>query len=330
MKADLVHGGALDRMRLAFPFAPQPWIDLSTGINPWAYPVEDIPVKVFHHLPTQKAYDACRMAMAESIRAPAESLVMAPGSEFLIRLLPMLIRPKKVAILSPTYGDHVDAWRRAGSEVVETTDPLRMADQFESVVICNPNNPDGRLFAPEILLQVATSLSRRGGWLIVDEAYADLDAECSMTPYGGMGGLIVLRSFGKFFGLAGLRLGAFIAPEAVRVDMQNLLGAWPVSGPALAIGARACRDFAWQAETRQRLRDARERLDRLLQLSGLNVCGGTDLFRIVATDDAHTLWKTLAQRGIYVRRFSWSDKLVRIGLPGNEVAEDRLLAALKT
>lgn len=329
MKLDLVHGGALDRMRAAFPSSPEPWVDLSTGINPWSYPISDIPDTTFRHLPALEDYDSCRQAMAESLAAPSEDFILAPGSELLIRLLPMVIKPNKVAILAPTYGDHADAWRRAGVDVLESTDPLGMADQVDAVVVCNPNNPDGRLFAPEDLMRAAASLARHGGWLIVDEAYADLNAAHSLTPFGAVDGLIVLRSFGKFFGLAGLRLGALFAPETVRLDMQSLLGGWPVPGPALAIGERAYRDLAWQAETRLRLREARERLDRLLQLSGLNVCGGTDLFRLVETDDAHALWETLAQRGIYVRRFSWSDQLVRMGLPENECAEDRLLAALK-
>ncbi|KCZ93052.1 putative threonine-phosphate decarboxylase CobC [Hyphomonas hirschiana VP5] len=317
-------------MRAAFPDAPEPWIDLSTGINPWAYPVGGIPDTVFRQLPTQEAYNACRQALAESLRSPAENLILVPGSELLIRLLPMVIKPKKVTILSPTYGDHADAWRRAGGEVVETTDPLGRADQADAVIICNPNNPDGRYFEPDALLQAAASLARRSGWLIVDEAYADLDPAFSLTRYGGMDGLIVLRSFGKFFGLAGLRLGALIAPEATRMEMQNVLGVWPVSGPAIAIGAQACGDLAWQAETRCRLVRGRERLDHILRLSGLKICGGTDLFRLVITDNARALWEGLAHRGIYVRRFAWSDRLVRIGLPENEKAEDRLLAALTT
>ena len=328
MTHDLLHGGALDRMRAAFPDAPEPWIDLSTGINPWAYPIGDIPDASFCQLPTHGAHKACRQAIARSLQAPHESLVLAPGSELLIRLLPALIRPKTVAILSPTYGDHAAAWGRAGAEVIETADPLLLAGQVDAIVICNPNNPDGRRFEPDALLKTAANLADRGGWLIVDEAYADLDPGLSLAPFGGAGGLIILRSFGKFFGLPGLRLGALIAPETLRLEMQAWLGVWPVSGPALHIGAQACGDRRWQEETRRRLAEAKCLLDNILDQAGLKVTGGTDLFRLAEADSATTLWERLAQKGVYVRRFGWTDGLVRIGLPENEQAEARLTAAL--
>lgn len=328
MTHDLLHGGALDRMRDAFPNAPEPWIDLSTGINPWAYPVGTIPEAPLRHLPTQGAYEACRQAMARSMMAPPESLVLAPGSELLIRLLPTIIRPKKVAILSPTYGDHLAVWNRADTDIVETAEPLAMAGEVDAIVICNPNNPDGRSFEPGILLQTAASLAGRGGWLIVDEAYAELDPGSSLASSGGADGLIVLRSFGKFFGLAGLRLGALLAPEPVRISMQKLLGVWPVSGPALHIGAKACSDLEWQDRTRFQLTEAKVHLDSTLRSHGVKIVGGTALFRLVETDNASAFWEKLAQAGIYVRRFAWNDRLIRIGLPENRAAEDRLAAAL--
>ena len=328
MTQDLLHGGALDRMRAAFPDAPEPWIDLSTGINPWAYPIGAIPNASFRHLPTHDAYEACRHAIAGSLQAPSESLVLAPGSELLIRLLPVLISPKTIAILSPTYGDHVAAWRRADIEVIETSDPLHIGGQVDAIVICNPNNPDGRHFEPDVLLKTAANLADRGGWLIVDEAYADLEPGLSLAPSGGTDGLIILRSFGKFFGLAGLRLGAVLAPEPVRAAMRNLLGIWPVSGPALHIGAQACNDQAWQDGTRHKLAEARWRLDTILRSRDIKVVGGTDLFRLVETDNASAFWEKLARAGIYVRRFAWNDRLVRIGFPENAEAEDRLVAAL--
>ncbi len=328
MMQDGQHGGALDLMRAAFPSAPEPWIDLSTGINPWSYPFRDIPDAAYRHLPVRDAYDSCRSAMAKALRAPAESLLLAPGSELLIRLLPKVINPRRAAILTPMYGDHVEAWRRARCDIIETEDPLGLADQVDAVVVCNPNNPDGRRFAPDSLLRTAERLARRGGWLIVDEAYADLDPSLSLAPHGGKDGLIVLRSFGKFYGLAGVRLGALLAPEALRSEMQHLLGVWPVSGPALHIGKQACRDEAWQREMRSRLADARVRLDRILHAAGLKVVGGTDLFRLVETENATRLWEHLAHHGIYVRRFDWSDRLVRIGLPETDAAETRLSAGL--
>ncbi|WP_084396623.1 threonine-phosphate decarboxylase CobD [Henriciella aquimarina] len=328
MKQDLVHGGALDRMRAAFPEASEPWIDLSTGINPWAYPHTDVPETALRHLPTHTAYDACRSAMAASTGAPEDSLLLAPGSELLIRLLPTIIAPERVAILSPTYGDHARVWRAAGCDLIETPDPLAAADRADAIVLCQPNNPDGRRFDTARLLETAAQLAARGGWLIVDEAYADLDRGLSLARYGGTEGLVILRSFGKFFGLAGLRLGALMGPESLREALQARLGVWSVAGPALHIGARAYGDLDWQDGTRARLAEARRRLDETLARAGLSIIGGTDLFCLVETEDATALWQRLARAGIYVRRFDWSEKLIRIGLPESDAAEARLADAL--
>lgn len=328
MTADLIHGGALDHMRAAFPDSPEPWIDLSTGINPWPWHIDTLPNTSFHHLPTRTAYNACRKAMANSFGAPQDSLVLAPGSELLIRLLPWVIGPDRVAVLEPTYSDHAQVWQAAGCEVIRSENPLTIADEVDAVVVCNPNNPDGQRFQPAELLSIAEMLARRGGWLIVDEAYADLDPSLSLAPYAGHDGLILLRSFGKFFGLAGVRLGALIAPPAICSAMQDQLGTWPVSGPALQIGARAYDDQVWQSEIRQQLRNACQRLDAILARAGLTVAGGTDLFRLVDTENANVLWDKLGRAGIYVRRFDQSDRLIRIGLPATDSAAARLAAAL--
>ena len=168
MTADLIHGGALDHMRAAFPDSPEPWIDLSTGINPWPWHIDTLPNTSFHHLPTRTAYNACRKAMANSFGAPQDSLVLAPGSELLIRLLPWVIGPDRVAVLEPTYSDHAQVWQAAGCEVIRSENPLTIADEVDAVVVCNPNNPDGQRFQPAELLSIAEMLARRGGWLIVE------------------------------------------------------------------------------------------------------------------------------------------------------------------
>ena len=328
MKNDLLHGGSLDHMREAFPGAPEPWIDLSTGINPWPYPVPHFPSDTLQHLPTEAAYNHCRTAMANALGARPDTLALAPGSELLIRLLPRIIAPNCVVVLQPSYGDHAQVWRAAGCEVIETHDPLSRAKTADAVVLCNPNNPDGRLFDPSELNALRQELAHRGSWLIVDEAYADLAPEFSLAQYGGEPGLIVLRSFGKFFGLAGLRLGAILAPDNILKEMRDLLGVWPVSGLALEVGAQAYSDHAWQADTRKKLEEARKRLDGILRDGGFRNIQGTDLFRFVACEDAHGVWRQLAEAGIYVRRFPWSKEHLRFGLPADETAEARLRAAL--
>ncbi|MEM6649025.1 MAG: threonine-phosphate decarboxylase CobD [Pseudomonadota bacterium] len=328
MKHDLVHGGALDVMRAAFPDAPEPWIDLSTGINPWPYPDTAISADALTHLPTRTAYETCKCAMASAIGASPALLLLAPGSELLIRLLPDVIRPKRVAILSPTYGDHAFVWKQAGVDIIETADPLSLAKSVDAVVVTHPNNPDGRIFTHEALETARQTLAARGGWLIIDEAYADLIPEQSFAPRGGADGLIILRSFGKFFGLAGVRLGALLAPIHIRNAMAERLGVWPVSGPALEIGARAYDDLAWQARARTDLAAAAARLDATLTAAGLRIVGGTSLYRFVEVDTAYGLFEQLARAGISVRRFDWSQHHLRIGLPASQDAEARLKSAL--
>ncbi|MEM7662082.1 MAG: threonine-phosphate decarboxylase CobD [Pseudomonadota bacterium] len=328
MNEDLRHGGALDRMREAFPEAPKPWIDLSTGINPWAYPHTEVTEEALNRLPTRAAYSACQRAMAAAIGAPPETLLLAPGSELLIRLLPDVISAKRVTLLAPSYGDHAVSWKRAGVTIVNTTNPLEMADETDVVIVCNPNNPDGHTFSVDALNHARDKLAARRGWLIIDEAYADLDPGLSLAPLAGSDGLIILRSFGKFFGLAGVRLGALIAPASIRDAMAARLGVWPVSGAALEIGTRAYADTRWQSSSRTSLKSGAARLDESLEGAGLGLVGGTDLFRFVETADAHGVFERLAQAGVYVRRFDWSTRHLRIGLPATQTALERLEAAL--
>ncbi len=321
-------GGALDAMRELFPSAPEPWVDLSTGINPWPWSATgwgDAP----YRLPTETDRQGCVAAMASAFGAPEQSILVGPGSELLIHLLPALLRPKQVAVLSPTYADHAHVWRTSGCHVIETPTPLAEARSCDMVVICNPNNPDGTRFDPDAIEVARRHLRKHSGWLVVDEAFADLTPEISSAPRAVSGNLIVLRSAGKFYGLAGLRLGALLGPPKLLDRLAAHMGVWRVSTPALTIGAAAYEDCAWQTATRQRLAKARERLDHLLAQTEYHVMGGTDLFRYVEVSDADKVWNRLAEHGVYVRRFSWTNQHLRIGLPKDATAETRLLDALR-
>jgi len=329
MKDDFLHGGMLDVMKEKFPKVQTSWIDLSTGINPWPYPVKDISPAAIHHLPTHAAYHACQEAMADAIKAPFKSLLLAAGSEILIRLLPTVLTSKRVAVLSPTYSDHLHVWQAAGCDVLQVADPLKYLGEADTVVICNPNNPDGRIFDPPVLETARAELAGRGGWLIVDEAYADLDPSYSLARQGGAPGVIILRSLGKFYGLAGLRLGAMIAPPEICKKMSERLGVWNVSGPSLQLGTQAYRDLAWQNATRERLVAARERLDKILKIVQPKMITGTNLFRYVEHEQAPRLWQHLANNGIYVRRFANRAAYLRFGLPADILAETRLQDTFK-
>ncbi|MEM7706886.1 MAG: threonine-phosphate decarboxylase CobD [Pseudomonadota bacterium] len=327
MSDDLRHGGALDRVASQFPTAPLPWIDLSTGINPWPWPAEQADPETFFRLPTQSDIDRCRVAMADAFSGPVSGVTLVPGTEIAIRLLPKVLNPKTVAVLSPTYGDHAESWRVAGVKLIETTDPLKHADIADVVVVCNPNNPDGQCFDTDRLMDARNRLAQRGGWLIVDEAYAELSPGRSLGAHAGSEGLIVLRSTGKFFGLPGLRLGAALVPSNLADALEQLLGVWRISGPALEIGTQAYSDVRWQQATRRRLVSARQRLDAILNECH-EVTGGTDLFRYVSVGNAHEKWYQLCKHGIYTRRFEWSRSHLRIGLPATPEAEARLRLAM--
>lgn len=332
MTEGIWHGGDLAKARALFPEAPEPWIDLSTGINPIPYPLPELPLSLWQRLPGADDEAALLAAARAAYRVPAEAgLVAAPGTQILIdllpRVLPALVTAGPVAVLGPTYAEHALAWREAGAEVVE---PRMLADAAEAatVVVVNPNNPDGRSLAPSDLAALAARCAVRGGMLIVDEAFMDFTPEASLLP-ALPPATIVLRSFGKTYGLAGVRLGFAIGEAAAMAGLRAAMGPWAVAGPALAIGARALADATWLREARAaRLADA-ERLDALLSPRG-RIVGGTALFRLLATPEAPSLFAHLGRHGLYVRRFRNEATWLRFGLPGDAAAWARLEAALSS
>lgn len=253
-------------------------------------------------------------------------MVAGTGSQALIQALPRITPPTQVAILAPTYGEHVRAWAAAGHTVREVAGLDQIGDA-RVVVAVNPNNPDGRVIPPERLLDLAGRLAAKDGLLIVDEAFCDERPDLSLTSRVGPG-LVVLRSFGKFFGLAGLRLGFAVAEERMAARLADHLGPWPVSGPALAIGALALADRSWTQATITRLNDAARRLDIILAGGGMEVLGGTSLFRLARHDLAGEIYERLGRAGILVRAFAFRHDILRFGLPGSATEEARLQRAL--
>lgn len=313
------HGGDLAAASALFPQAPRPWVDLSTGINPWPYPLPDIPASAWARLPEpgQERALCAAAATAYGVADPA-LLVAAPGSQILIQTLPFLRAPGHVQVLAPTYGEHAPAWERAGHQVEQVAGlPSPDGPLPDVVLLVNPNNPDGRIVPPATLLALADALAARGGWLVVDEAFCDLMPALSLAPRIGRLGLLVLRSFGKFYGLAGLRLGFLLGPENLVADMADRLGPWRVAGPALLVASQALADIDWQAASRARLASARQALERALVGAGVVPLGGTDLFQLVRSPGGRDLWADLAAAGIWTRRFPDRPGLVRIGHPAD-------------
>ena len=323
------HGGDISRASEIFGNGGEAWLDLSTGIAPHPYPIPPIPHHAWQSLPQMSAMDALATSARSAYRVPANaSLVAAPGTQLLIQLLPLLFGDvKQVRILGPTYSEHSLCWQRSVPDTKTVADIEAVADAGVAV-IANPNNPDGRIVSPADLLDLARHCSHHGQLLIVDEAFGDVVPDISMVPHSGDPGLIILRSFGKFYGLAGLRLGFAIGAAEIVQRLATALGPWAVSGPACHIASQALRDDLWADEARADYRQQAAKLDRLLIDGGLKVVGGTSLFRLVHHDKAAALHKALASQGIWSRKFDHDPCWLRFGLPGQAANFARLEAAL--
>jgi cobalamin biosynthetic protein CobC len=328
MKPALLHGGNLDAARLLFPHAPEPFIDLSTGINPHCYPAPQLPPGVFARLPEPADVEQLNAIAADAYEAPSpDCVVAAPGTQILLALVAALIPPGTAAVLGPTYGEFSRAAALAGHDVAEVRDLQQLRDA-EFAVVVNPNNPDGRAFGRRELLELADARRHRG-LLVLDEAFMDVGPDdASLCGEVMRGGLVVLRSFGKFFGLAGVRLGFVMAAPAVAERLAATLGPWAVSGPAIVIGQRALADRAWIHAMRGRLVQEARRLDEILTTAGMEIVGGTSLFRLARTPAADRLFHHLGRTGILVRRFQERPDWLRFGLPGSDSAWDRLRTTL--
>jgi cobalamin biosynthesis protein CobC len=320
----LLHGGDLGAARRQFPDAPEPFIDLSTGINPNSYPVPTLSPEAFGRLPEPETVARLVAAAATFYGAPsAAHVVPAPGTQILLPLIAGLVRPGRAAVLSPTYNEHARCAALAGHRVTETCD-IAALGEAELAIVTNPNSPDGRLLDRDMLLAVAAKLRSRGGILVVDEAFMDVVPAGSSIASEAARNIVVLRSFGKFFGLAGVRLGFALLDPEVAARLRALLGPWAVSGPALTIGTAALVDRPWIERTRRELNEAAARLDAVFGRVGIEVIGGTALFRLVRTQAASALFRHLGRDGILARVFPNNPAWLRFGRPGNEEAWARL------
>ncbi|MEM9223030.1 MAG: threonine-phosphate decarboxylase CobD [Pseudomonadota bacterium] len=318
--ARIHHGGDLgEAAQLA---GSEPWLDLSTGISPYAF--DAVPdARALKTLPQEAELAATLQAARVAYGVPDEAaIVAAPGTQAIIQWLPVLSPAQTVAILAPTYGEHEAAWRRARADV-RLISRLDDANAAQCVVVVNPNNPDGRITDPDQLKAFAAT---RGSdqVVVVDEAFCDLMPELSVS---GAAGTVVLRSFGKFFGLAGLRLGFAIGDPGLMERLQTALGPWAVSGPALYVARRALGDESFSATLRDRLKAERKTFDTVLMEVGFNIVGGTDLFRLAESALAQTWHERLARAGIWTRRFEDRPTWLRFGLPGAHA--QRCFAAMR-
>lgn len=316
------HGGNIDDAIAAFGGKPASWIDLSTGINRRPYPIPPLTADAWTDLPT-RAQQARLSEVAARVFNTRANILPVAGAQAAIQLIPRLSRPGKAKVLAPTYNEHAGSLSLAGWQV---TNVDRLADLAgaDLAVVVNPNNPDGRCHSVQDLLALAETVTR----LVVDESFMDATPYLSIAPHAGQAGLLLMRSFGKFYGLAGLRLGFVIGPVDDIAVLEALAGPWSVSGVALAIGRATLADDAWRSRTIARLHRDAKRLDIIAAGTGWTLVGGTALFRTYETHDASKEQEDLAHRQIWSRTFSYSTTWLRLGLPGNEPEWQRLEEAL--
>lgn len=322
------HGGDLAAAEAAFGRPRDGWLDLSTGVNPHAYALPPFPPDSLTRLPNQADLDALIKAARAAYGWRGEApVVAAPGAQAIIQLLPYLRVRGTVAVVGPTYSEHAYVWARAGHDVwqVETVSDGRDA---EVVIVVNPDNPTGRMEPRVVLRGLADQMAERGGLLVVDEAFADVTPDDALGRKVGRPGLVVLRSFGKFFGLPGVRLGFAAGDEEMLRELQGELGPWPVSGPAIAAGKLALADEAWIATMRLRLAVDALRLERVLVEAGLAIIGGCDLFRLAQHERAEQIHEDLGRAGVLCRSFEDRPGELRFGLPPDDAGFNRLETAL--
>ncbi|HDZ74429.1 MAG TPA: threonine-phosphate decarboxylase [Aurantimonas coralicida] len=325
----LRHGGALDTAIARHGGRREDWLDLSTGINPVPAELPDFPPEAFSRLPESSLERAALDAARRAYGAPADAgIVAAPGSQALISLLPFLIPPTEVAIVEPTYAEHRRAFVAAGHEVAGIDRPDEIVDTVTVAVVVNPNNPDGRVFSRAELFELHERLVARGGLLVVDEAFMDVTPEMSLASQAGRPGLLIHRSFGKFFGLAGLRLGFALTTPDLAGRLSERLGPWAVSGPALVCAEALLGNDAAIRATRQRIRRQAEMLFEAVLDRRTPLVGRTALFATIRHERAGALFEALCRRSILTRPFAKRPDWLRIGNPAGPDDAARLRAAL--
>lgn len=321
----LEHGGELLRAAQKYSISVDDWLDLSTGINPAGWPVPEIPTKCWQRLPEQDDglietagdYYGCR------------NILPIAGSQAAIQILPKLRQSCRVAVPDVGYAEHRQAWKQNGHDVI-ALDSQSIFDQvsdLDVVVIINPNNPTGELIDKNRLLDLHKKLQNKGGWLIVDEAFMDMTPDQSMSDHCSGSGLVVLRSVGKFFGLAGIRSGFVLAEQAMLIKIEQQLGPWTVTSATRWITQKALADKQWQIKIRQQLRKQSARLKNLIEARLEVSASGTALFQTCWINQAAEQYEKLAQKGILVRLLDQKNGL-RFGLPPGEAAFERLEKAL--
>ncbi|OWV77319.1 threonine-phosphate decarboxylase [Rhizobium sp. R339] len=337
MSAPIAHGGGITAAAAAFGGAPEDWLDLSTGINPCPVALPEIPARVWHRLPDRHVFDEARRAARDYYGSREILPLPVPGTQSAIQLLPRLlaedrqavVADHRVAVVAPTYGEYVRAFASAGLAVDTVGDIAAIGEEHRLAVVVNPNNPDGRAWPAERLIALHDKMKSQNGLLVVDEAFGDPDPALSLASHAQeLPHLVIFRSFGKFFGLAGLRLGFVIARGDILQRFEEWLGPWAVSGPALSLAASLLRQDV--SAIRGRIEERSAGLQAVLAASGLRIAGGAALFTLVADPRAGKIYTHLCRHHILVRKFDYAPDWLRFGLTPDPAADRRLGEALQS
>lgn len=311
------HGGDI----YADDLAGEP-LDFSASINPLGMP-EDIARAAQEALARSVHYPdplcrRLRAAIAAREGVTAEQVFCGGGAaDVLFRLL-LALRPRRVLLPAPTFGEYAQAAALAGSELVRV--PLREDRQFDleadfwdtltpdidAVIVCNPNNPTGRTVPKQLLRRGLARCAQLGTALIVDECFYDFvddPARIALTDcVADNRNLVLLRSFTKMYALPGVRVGyCLAADEALLRRMYDTGAPWSVTVIAQACGVRAAQDTAFAARTRAYVAEQRAQLEDGLRALGFFVIPGAANFVLFRDDHIGQLAQRLRERGILIR-----------------------------
>ncbi|MDH4440303.1 MAG: threonine-phosphate decarboxylase CobD [Rhizobium sp.] len=326
MSAPIDHGGGLAAAASIYGGRIEDWLDLSTGINPCPPPLPEIPPRAWHRLPDRELEHAARLAAQSYYRSGLRLPLPVPGTQSVIQMLPRFLQPgARIAVLSPTYGEYARVFEQAGFTLDRIADLDAVTQAHNLVIVVNPNNPDGRRQSTSRLTQLAEDLGRSGGYLVVDEAFGDTRPDLSLAG-SAQSNLIIFRSFGKFFGLAGIRLGFVIADHSILAQFADWLGPWAVSGPALSLATRMLTSDV--SPLQDSIAARCDALHAVLRGAGLSIRGDAGLLTLVEDEWAADLHSHLCRHHILTRKFDYRPDWLRFGLAADPSGDRRLAEAL--
>lgn len=306
------HGGNSDEAAQRYGLSRDQMCDLSTAISPIAYQMA---------LPDSNAYQALPMAedMAQ-LYAAARQYYKVPetaaicggaGSQSLLSALPHLMAPRQVWCPEPTYNEHRYRWEKAGHKV---SGAAKCPKEARVIILVQPNNPTGRVWQHYEIAAYLSQMRACEGLLIIDEAFADVMPEISACAHTGEAPLVILRSLGKFFGLAGLRVGFAIGAEGLIDRLADEIGPWPVSQPAMVVAKSALTDTRWQKAHLERLRAKAADMVAILAEAGFTITGHTPLFVTLSDHRIPAFHDYLARHGFWTRIYRSDPTMMRVGL----------------